>query len=59
MEYNYDLCWIAKVRVEIELNRLKNVLTYHKLIEELSTVSSKCSLENVFTRQKLIKYLSI
>ena len=29
---NNNLCWIAKVCVEIKSNQLKNVLTHHKLI---------------------------
>ena len=32
---HFNLCWIAKACVEIKSNRLKNVLTHHKLIEYL------------------------
>ena len=32
-ENNNNLSWIAKMRMEIKLNRLENVLTHHKIIE--------------------------
>ena len=33
VENNNNLCWIAKVRVEIKWNQLENVLTRHELIK--------------------------